>query len=127
MVSEVATIGTGDLLDRGQTTDPGNDRRFQTRRSPRPQYLSSLVSINPVGAKSTESSGHLSLERLQSIVSQLQPGVTRRGLREMQRRRVLARVARELLPGMGRFDDAGGRGLRSQMAGHLRQVRRLLP
>jgi hypothetical protein len=50
----------------------------------------------------------------------------RRSLRGLQGRRVLARIKREVLSGMGCANDTGGGGLFPQVAGYVQEMRRLL-
>ena len=113
MASQGAAGGARDLFTRGTAADSGDDRRIPPGRSPRAEHLSPSVAIDFMGVEGAGGSGRLSLERFQSAMSELQPGLARRSLRGLQGRRVLARTEGEVLSGMGGADDAGGRGLSS--------------
>src|SRR5580700_4701686 len=100
MVSQGKAGGACDLLARSTAADSGDDRGFPAGRGPRAKHLSPSVAVRLVGVEEAGRSRRLPLERLQGAVRQLQPGVARRGVRGLQRRRILARIEGEVLSGV---------------------------
>ena len=60
-----------------------------------------LVSVDSLGAEGAERSGDVSPERFQVAVPELQPGVTRRGLRGLQGRAFWQELKQKCYPGLG--------------------------
>src|ERR1043165_4641625 len=98
--------------------DAGHDPGVSAGCGACAEYLSPPVAFDSVGTEGTKCSGHLSPERLQAAVSELQPGVAGRGLRGLQGRSFLACSAKEMLSRAGRAPDFDDGSLRSPLAWH---------